>query len=172
MKKSYIVKVADWVSEMKKVELCEEKGVYFIFAASPAEKTGNYPRSTLHELLYIGRSKGVNDRINGQHHRHEDILNSCKKYKNARPVYFYGEVLSENGADCTKDDIIRVESALIFSKQPTLNATADKKFHHDDTSITLMRASDTINKNADGSLKPLPPAFKGDSVLVKKDDEA
>ena len=163
--KSYLVMVSDLVSEMMKEELCDEKGVYFIFAATSTEK--NYD---LKELLYIGRSKGVNDRINGKHHRHEDILKACKKYAGAAPVYYYGHVLTADGNECTKEDIIRVESALIFRKQPTLNDTADKKFHHEETVVFLLRSVDTVNKKEDGSLKPLPQAFKGACVTVKKDE--
>ena len=164
--KSYIVRFSDLVPEMMKEELCDEKGVYFIFAATSVKKIYD-----LKELLYIGRSKGVNDRINGKHHRHADILKACKKYAGAIPVYYYGHVLAAKGVECVKDDIIRVESALIFRKQPTLNDTADKKFHHEDTIVFLRRADNTVNKNEDGSLKPLPQAFKGASVIVKKDEE-
>lgn len=170
--KSYVVKFSDWVPEMMKEELCDEKGVYFVLAAVPTDGVGVIPYCIQKELLYIGRSKGVKDRINGQHHRHADILRACKKYVGAVPVYYYGHVLTVDGNECTKEDIIRVESALIFRKQPTLNGTADKKFHHEDTIVFLERADDTVNKNEDGSLKPLPEAFKGDRVVVKKDEES
>ena len=149
--KSYVVKFSDWVPEMMKEALCDEKGVYFVFATVQAEGVGTGPYGTPMELLYIGRSKGVKDRVNGQHHRHADILKACNKYAEAFPSYYYGHVLSADGKECTKEDIVRVESALIFRKQPTLNDTADKRFHHEDTIVFLSRSDDTVNKNEDGS---------------------
>ena len=148
--KQYMVMVDDLVTELRKPSVEDDKGVYFIFSARRnGEKSYEIVR-----LLYIGRSNDVNSRVNKKHHKHDAILAECKK-DNAFPVYYYAEV-----APSTNDDLVRVESALIYNKQPCLNETADKNFHHPDSHIVLQRVAKSANAS-----KALPKAF-GDVDFV------
>lgn len=142
--KTYTVSIGDLVSELRKPSLDDDKGVYFVFSA-----TQNNDRAFfLKRLLYIGRSNDVNKRINGKHHKHDAIISECEK-DDAVPVYYYAKVSPD-----THDDMVRVESALIFYKPTPLNETADKVFHHPRTHIILKRGDNSSYK-----CKPLPKAF-------------
>ena len=50
-----------------------EKGVYFVLCATQNDE-GEYQ---LNKLLYIGKSRDIDDRLNGYHHKHADILAWC-----------------------------------------------------------------------------------------------
>lgn len=150
--KRYTVSIGDLVTELRKPSLDDDKGVYFVFSATQNKDRAFF----LKRLLYIGRSNDVNKRINGKHHKHDAIISECEK-DDAVPVYYYAKVSPD-----THDDMVRVESALIFNKPTPLNETADKGFHHPETIIFLERSADSINKD-----KPLPKAF-GDALFVVK----
>ena len=58
--KKYTVTVDDFVTELRKPSLEDDKGVYFVFSARcNGEKSYEIVR-----LLYIGRSNDVNSRVN------------------------------------------------------------------------------------------------------------
>ena len=133
--KEYIITVADPVSELRKDLLHDDNGVYFVFSAKQTKQR----RYSMLRLLYIGRSNDVNSRINGNHHKHDAILEKCSE-DNGVPVYYFGSIVPN-----TTKDIVRVEAALIFHKKPILNETADKEFHHPNTHILLKRVEESKN---------------------------
>ena len=165
--KDYQVIIEDFKTELKKAELSDETGVYFVFSATFDRSEGKISYYNIHKLLYIGRSNDVQKRISGKHHKHAAIVSSCEKIAGAIPVYYYGQVLRMTGASCDNDDLVRVESALIYSKDPPLNETADKAFHHPLTKISLLRSPNTCNVDDDGEFKPFPDAFNGSYVEVE-----
>lgn len=146
----FTITINNPVTELRKDLLPDDKGVYFICSAQRKEN-GNY---LIIRLLYIGRSNDVKDRVNGKHHKHNEILKECKQ-DNGVPVYYYGSIEPD-----TNEDIARVEAALIFSKNPILNDTANKGFHHPNTRIVLKRSQSSSQSN-----KKLPKAF-GDTVFL------
>ena len=150
--KKYSIEIDDPVKELRKATISDDRGVYFVFSAK--EGDGAY---TLIRLLYIGRSNDVQQRVNGKHHKYGKILAECKKDQGV-PVYYYGDVTPSS-----KEDMVRTESALIFSKGPELNETADKEFHHPDTYIQLKRKKGCRNEN-----NAIPAAFRGDEIFVAK----
>ena len=154
--KAYIVSIGNLATELRKPSLDDDKGVYFVCSATQnKERVFNIKR-----LLYIGRSNDVNKRINGKHHKHDAIISECEK-DDAVPVSYYAKVTPN-----TKEDMVRVESALIFYKQTPLNDTANKEFHHPTTIIFLKRSADSINKD-----KPLPKVLGAVSFVVKRTAE-
>lgn len=165
MFREYVVILEDPVSEEKRDQLVDEAGVYFVFSAKKRSKENGKVSFLLNKLLYIGRSKDVRHRLNNQHHRHQDFLDSCDE--GMEPCYYYGSISRKDDVPCTEDDYVRVESALIMDKKPVLNDTADKEFHHDLTCITLKRCDTTANRDLDtGIVKDLPLAFGMNLILV------
>lgn len=163
--KSYVVTIDDPVPELMRADIASAAGVYFIFSAVRKETADKKIVYSLRELLYIGRSNDVNQRINGQHHKHNEILKKCEG--GLIPVYYYGQVSAEDGSACLEGDYVRVESALIFDKNPVLNETADKEFHHPMTFVSLVRSADTVNKNPEtGVPNDLPLAFGGKIIMA------
>lgn len=164
MVREYRVILDDPVSELHRQDMTDDAGLYFVFAAKPKRNVQGELIFALRKLLYIGRSSDVNRRMNGLHHRHEDILASCAA--DECPCYYYGRVEREDGRPCREDDYVRVESALIYGKQPLLNDTADRNFHHELTFVNLVRSRESTNRDpVTGELKALPVAF-GLTVVV------
>ena len=64
--KSYVVTIDDPVPELMRADIASAAGVYFIFSAVRKETADKKIVYSLRELLYIGRSNDVNQRINGQ----------------------------------------------------------------------------------------------------------
>jgi hypothetical protein len=94
-------------------------GVYVVYAGMPAEK--GY--CDLRELLYIGRSGDMTDRLDSSHH----------KYNDWHKHLYCGEILYFSFADT--DDEERAEAALIYRTQPICNDTGKNGFHHPKTTI-------------------------------------
>lgn len=154
--KVFTITIDDLVTELRKDLLPDDKGVYFVCSAKRKEN-GKY---SIIRVLYIGRSNDVNNRINGKHHKHNEILKECKT-DGGIPVYYYGSI-----TPVTSEDIARVEAALIFHKKPILNETADKEFHHPNTHILLKRAEESKNIG-----QRLPKAFGDTDFLVYRTEK-
>lgn len=164
MIKEYVVTLDDPVSELCRQNIAGDAGVYFIFAAKVKVNEDGGRVFALRKLLYIGRSNDVNRRINGQHHRHGDIVAACKSGEIA--CYYYARISRSDGMACREEDYVRAESALIYEKQPLLNRTATVGFRHELTIVNLERCAESVNRDpTTGCLKDLPLAF-GQTLIV------
>ena len=85
--------------DSRKDKLPKESGIYLVYAGTPK------PNSIvdLRQLLYIGESSNVHDRI-AEHNRYEDWKKSLKE----------GELLYYVAASASKEERTLAEAALIF----------------------------------------------------------
>lgn len=99
-----------------------ESGIYCIYRANPRERK-------LTELIYIGQSRNIQQRLAGHEH-HEDWENTLSSRECL--VYSFASVQS-----CYRE---RVEAALIYvhkRKYPALiNTSGTESFSHGDVKIT------------------------------------
>lgn len=158
--KSYTIEVDGFWTDISKTKVDVEKGVYFVLCATQNDE-GEYQ---LNKLLYIGKSRDINDRLNGYHHKHADIL-AWRVWLGGFPVYYSGTIVNENSDQVSLEDLTRVESALIYDRDPPLNKTADKKFHHPETYVKL------VGVRVGGVRKGLPNGFNGAPIHLTKDEE-
>lgn len=75
---------------------------------------------TLKELLYIGQSKNLRERIN-DHEKKEQFLRECRE----------GETICYSVAEVPQKDLDVVENALIFAQKPRLNTQYKDSFEHE-----------------------------------------
>lgn len=92
--------------DSRKDELPKESGIYLVYAGTPK------PNSIvdLRQLLYIGESSNVHDRI-AEHNRYEDWKKGLKE----------GEFLYYASAPASKEERTLAEAALIYRYKPPYN---------------------------------------------------
>ena len=77
------------------------------------------------QLIYIGESEAVRDRIDKEHERRECWERKLKT----------SEVLCFSFAPASKADRERAEAALVYKKKPICNVQGKDSFNYDKTTI-------------------------------------
>ena len=114
----------------KKDFIDPESGVYLVFTGVRQPKGDGTYWADLHRLIYIGKSKDIQQRLSGDKHEHQnDFENECDADKNEIPYFAY--------VDTGAKDMAHVEDALIFHYKPSINAKSTISFGHRPTRITL-----------------------------------
>jgi excinuclease UvrABC nuclease subunit len=108
--------------DSRKDELPKESGIYLVYAGTP--KPNNIV--DLRQLLYIGESSNVHDRI-AEHDRYEDWKKSLKK----------GELLYYVVAPASKEERTLAEAALIFRYKPPYNEEYVDNYPFQPVKLTL-----------------------------------
>ena len=117
--------------EKDKTSIPEKSGIYCVYACFISFGGGvGLPR----ELIYIGESENVNDRI-AKHER----LNNWKERLDS------GEMLCYSFAPVASVDREIAEAALIFYHQPPCNEEYTDSFPFQDTTITTSGKNDSLS---------------------------
>jgi len=102
----------------------EQPGIYCFYLAKKNKRTGQI---TLRELLYIGQSIDVKDRIR-YHEKYDEILDTLD----------YEETIYFSYAPCHEKNLDRVEAALIFYHEPPFNTELIDVFDYPETIIQCL----------------------------------
>ena len=107
--------------------------IYCVYVGEPRPDK----KVNIRELLYIGkayRQEGIRGRLS-THNKMQDFERAVLSGEN---VYFtYAQVERPDGKSITEDDILRAESALIYTQQPPLNKDSKESFNYDDTIVNV-----------------------------------
>ena len=122
--KSFTLNFSGYWRESKKEHIPGFTGIYLVYRCvyNPSSDT-----VTLRELVYIGQSDDVNERIL-QHSQNRDF----------QRVLFLGEELCYSVSEVQKKDLDLVENALIYAQQPKLNNQGKDSFRYQDCSFNLV----------------------------------
>ena len=108
-------------------------GIYCVYVGTPTSNN----RVRLRKLIYIGkanRSGGVKDRLL----THEKMRDFEKEAGRGEAIYFScAPVRTSNGGMGTGEDILRAESALIYTQEPPLNTDSRDSFNYPDTIVNV-----------------------------------
>ena len=122
--------------EINKASLEDRAGIYCVYAGTYDPKTDSV---TPQQLLYIGETTSIQERIGGDDHEH------LEDWKNALD---FGQILMYTRAFVSdEDDRIRAEAALIYHCQPPINDSGKDGFHHLDTEMLITGKHDFIDSN-------------------------
>lgn len=113
-----------WRDE-KRSSVPNASGVYLVYRCVYNKNAKPKPTVSLKQLIYIGESEAVRDRIGEDHERRECWEGKLKT----------GEVLCFSYASANKADRERAEAALIFKKKPTCNDQGKDSFSYEKTTI-------------------------------------
>lgn len=119
--------------------LLSKSGIYCVYTCIHNKKEKNV---SIKELIYIGESGDVNERISG-HEKWETWKKQCKK----------GEVICISCALISSGDRNRGEAAMIYKHQPPVNTEYKNSFPFDNTKITttgknmLLSSSFTVERD-------------------------
>lgn len=100
-------------------------GIYLVYKCKYNEDDDTV---SLLEMLYIGQSINVNQRID-LHDKREQFFNKCDRTK--------GETLCYSVAEVKENDLALVENALIFAQKPELNENIKDSFLFDRSEFHL-----------------------------------
>lgn len=89
---------------------------------------------SLRDLIYIGQSKDVNERI--EQHCHESQF---------RSVVNVGETLCFSVAEVPSEDLNLVENALLFAQKPGLNTQGKDSYNYPDASFLIEGRCSLLN---------------------------
>lgn len=101
-----------------------ESGVYLVYRCM---YNADSDTVTLHELIYIGKSVDVNNRLQ-QHEQDQDFDGQCSK----------NETLCYSFAPVELAHLDIVENALIFAQKPRLNENLKDHYNHHHASFVLL----------------------------------
>lgn len=113
--KEYSINFNGYWVEDKISGIPETSGIYLVYRCVCAE--GGV---TLKEILYIGQSKNLQDRING-HDKKVLFKRECKE----------DEIVCYSVAEVSPRDLDVVENALIFAQKPRLNDKYKERFEYE-----------------------------------------
>lgn len=121
MEKSFQTKIDGYWREINASGLPSHSGVYFVYRSTynPDKKT-----VSLHQLLYIGEGKNVNERV-ADHEKLDDWKSHLKR----------GEELCFSTCPVVSSDRERVEAAYIYKHKPPCNTDCTQSFNYDRTTV-------------------------------------
>lgn len=96
-------------------------GVYLVYRGVWSEKDKLF---YCHEIIYIGKADDIHQR-HVSHERRSDFISACGS----------GEIVFYSYAVVPASDLDRVEAALIYHTQPTLNNYGKESFSYNPTHI-------------------------------------
>ena len=122
--KNYTLNFSGYWRESKKAHIPEISGIYLVYRCVYVPSSDTV---SLRELVYIGQSNDVNERIS-QHSDSHDF----------QGILSPGEELCYSVAEVPKADLNLVENALIFAQQPKLNERGKTSFSYPDSSFDIV----------------------------------
>lgn len=111
--------------EVNRENVSNDSGVYLVYRCVYNPNNKPKPTVTLNQLLYIGESETMKDRICNEHEKRE-----CWEDKLQR-----GEVLCYSYALANIAGRERAEAALIYKKKPICNEQGKDSFTYDTTTV-------------------------------------
>ena len=111
MEKTIPIKFEGYYREVNRESVPNKSGVYLVYRCVYEKDTKPKPTVTLKQLIYIGESEAVRDRIGEEHEKRE-----CWEGKLET-----GEVLCFSFAPANEADRERAEAALVYRKKPFCN---------------------------------------------------
>ena len=102
-----------------------KSGVYLVYRCVYNKDKKPKPTVTLKELIYIGESETIRDRIGEEHESRKCWEGKLKT----------GEVLCFSFAPAIEKDRKRAEAALVYKKKPVCNDQGKDSFNYDKTII-------------------------------------
>lgn len=103
-----------------------EQGIYCVYVGKQDEKT-----VTPRKLVYIGETGDFRDRhYDKEHEHHQDFLNECRDGEEV----FYNYAITSGYEE---KDRVRVQDALIFELQPSINTSSTESFNHPKTIVNV-----------------------------------
>lgn len=108
-------------------------GIYCVYVGTPTSNDS----MILKKLIYIGKADR-RDGVRGRLLTHEKM----RQFENEAHIgeticFFCTPVLRPNGKIVTREDILRAESALIYTQEPTLNTDSKDSFNYQDTIVNV-----------------------------------
>ena len=103
-----------------------EQGIYCVYVGSQNNKT-----VTPRKLVYVGETGDFRDRHYDKEHEHyQDFLDECKDGEEI----FYNYAVTTGFTDT---DRVRVQDALIYELQPSINTSSKETFNHPETIVNI-----------------------------------
>ena len=123
--KTIRLKIEGYYSKEQIDDMPVYNGLYLVYTAAPVSDK----EVILKKLIYIGKTEeeeGISGRLS-YHEKMEDFEEEAN----------VNEIIVFNCAPVEKDNIKRVEDALIYSQQPVLNDKSTKSFNFLDTELIV-----------------------------------
>ena len=125
MDKTIELKFDGYWRDEKRSGVPNKSGVYLVYRCVYNKDAKPKPTVTLKQLIYIGESKAVRDRIGEEHEGRECWEGKLKT----------GEVLCFSFTPASEADRERAEAALVYKKKPICNDQGKDSFNYDKTTI-------------------------------------
>jgi len=125
MEKEIELKFSGYYRDVNRKSVPNTSGVYLVYRCVYNKEVKPKPTVTLKQLIYIGESEAVRDRIGEEHEGRE-----CWEGKLET-----GEVLCFSFAPASEADRERAEAALVYKKKPICNDQGKDSFNYDKTTI-------------------------------------
>lgn len=153
------IAVDGYFTDLTKIEIDDEKGIYFVCAAIIGERG-----ATLNKLIYIGQGKNLRERLSN-HEKYEEFKRKCDKDKGEVLVYYSGKTgaLSSEYLDWCEAAVITEYEKLPVGKD-LINKQHEDSYGYKTAQITLCR--DPQSGIAD---KPLPSMLNPLEFVVFQD---
>ena len=133
MKKIYNLHFGGSISDSQRNLLPTYSGIYLVYRGGYNKEKKTF---TCKEIIYIGQADDINDR-HKNHEKRDEFLATCGP----------GEMVFYSYVKVDKNDLDRVENALVFKMQPILNDKLKQIFPYDETTIVSDGACALLNKN-------------------------
>ncbi|MQY83439.1 GIY-YIG nuclease family protein [archaeon] len=111
--------------DVNRDSISNESGVYLVYRCVYNKDVKPKPTVTLKQLIYIGESETVKDRIGEEHEKREKWEEKLET----------GEVLCFSFAAANKVNRERAEAALVYKKKPICNDQGKNSFNYESTTV-------------------------------------